>query len=597
MKQFLITSAAVVFSLTLFFIGLPIILLAGIVSAAKPAPAPGPMVLTLDLRQGLADQDPASPLGFIQSRGISVVGLDGALRRAASDNRVKGLLIRLPEGGAPPASADELAADIRRFRRSGKPVIAFSQGIYPSGVTTASYLLGAASGAFWMQENASLQSVGVSVEETFYKRAFDKFGVKADFQQRYEYKNAVNPYLYDDFTPAHREAELGWLTSVYEHDTEAAAADRRLAPAALRRLLEAGPYGAEEAAAKGLIDHVGDEHQAEETLLASAGEGAKLVDVNAYRALLRRTPLSGAQTSAPKIALIQAEGEIVTGGRKTGDFSTNATIYSDDLSRALYDAAHDGAVKAIVLRISSPGGSDTASEQILTAMRAAKAAGKPVVVSMGVYAASGGYWVSCQASRIVAEPTTLTGSIGVFGGKLVLGPALARFGVDLHDLSVGGDFASAYRAGAPFTPGQRARISAWMDHIYNGFVERVAVGRRLPVDRVRAIAKGRVWTGAQALKLGLVDQLGGLEDAIGAAKQLAGLSTSQPVILQELPRRETPFEAIQHALGAGGASLKTLMTIAAVLDEPRVQSLVSDLVRAEAPPSTQSTLAPGPWPR
>ena len=164
------------------------------------------------------------------------------LRHAEHDSRVKGLLIRLPEGGLSPAAADELGLAIRAFRASGKPVIAHSQGIYPSGVSTAAYMLGAASGQFWMQPSSSLQSVGLSTEETFFKRAFDKYGVKADYEQRYQYKNAVNPFLYDDFTPAHREAELGWMNSIYDTELAEAAADRKLDPARLKTTLEAGPY-------------------------------------------------------------------------------------------------------------------------------------------------------------------------------------------------------------------------------------------------------------------------------------------------------------------------------------------------------------------
>ena len=219
------------------------------------------------------------------------------------------------------------------------------------------------------------------------------------------------------------------------------------------------------------------------------------------------------------------------------------TVRSDDVSKAFYDAIDDKSVKAIVFRISSPGGSDTASEQILSAVRAAKAAGKPVVVSMGTYGASGGYWIASQANQIIAEPTTLTGSIGVFGGKFALGPALAVFGVDARDLKVGGDYADAFGMGAPMTPAQKVAFSAWMDRIYNGFVARVAAGRRLPEDRVRQIAKGRVWTGVQAKDLGLVDDVGGFYLAIDRAKALAGNQ-----------RRGAPRGVRRRSLSPGSAS-------------------------------------------
>ena len=251
--------------------------------------------------------------------------------------------------------------------------------------------------------------------------------------------------------------------------------------------------------------------------------------------------------------MIEAEGDIVTGtgGERLG---RPADIYSDDVADAFYDAVKDKDVKAIVFRVSSPGGSDTASEQILAAVRAAKAAGKPVVVSMGTYGASGGYWISSEASAIVAEPSTLTGSIGVFGGKFALGPALAKFGVDVRQLGVGGDYADAFGIGQRSSPRSSGRPSpAWMDRIYDDFVARVADGRKLPPDRVREIAKGHVWTGAQAKELGLVDELGGFYEAVDKAKALAGITGEAR--LKPVVARRSPFEAIQKLLGVPTTSL------------------------------------------
>jgi protease-4 len=200
---------------------------------------------------------------------------------------------------------------------------------------------------------------------------------------------------------------------------------------------------------------------------------------------------------------------------------------------------------------------------------------------MGTYAASGGYWISSQASEIIAEPTTLTGSIGVFGGKLVLGPALARFGIDLHDLTVGGDFASAYGSAAEFTPKQNAAISSWLDQIYANFVSRVALGRHMSPDRVREIAKGRVWTGADALKLGLVDKLGGLNLAVAEAKRLAGIPAGERVTLKMLPSKASPFTAVQHMMGLSASSMKTLAAVSWLVTDPKAQSLISQVARAQ----------------
>jgi len=226
-------------------------------------------------------------------------------------------------------------------------------------------------------------------------------------------------------------------------------------------------------------------------------------------------------------------------------------------------------------------------------VRAAKAAGKPVVVSMGTYAASGGYWISSEASGIVSEPATLTGSIGVFGGKFAIGPALARFGVDTRGLKVGGDFSDAFGAGAAMTTTQRAAFSAWMDRIYGGFIQRVADGRHLSPDRVREIAQGRVWTGEQAKALGLVDRIGGFYDAVDYAKRLAKLNGE--VRLVPFNRTPSPLEALQRILGgqAGDARMATQFNVLA--DSPAGQSLLRALWQARLREQGATVLASTPF--
>ena len=396
-------------------------------------------------------------------------------------------------------------------------------------------MLGAAASEFWMQPGAPFQAVGLATDDVFFKRFFDKYGVKADFQQRYEYKNAVNGYLYDDYTPAHRAAQLSWMGSVYETALATAAADRKKNPAALKALIEAGPYDANDALAKGLIDKLGQVREAQLAAVTLGGDGAKLLDIDTYEA---SAGVDGG-LGKPTVAVINAEGDITTGVSE-GFGSDN--INSDAVSNALYTS-----VKAIVLRLSSPGGSDTASEQILAAVRAAKAE-KPVVVSMGSYGASGGYWISSEASAIVAEPGTLTGSIGVFGGKLVVGPALAKFGVDMRQVSVGGDYAGSGGSGEDFTPRQQQAFAAAIDKVYDGFIDRVATGRHLTPARVREIARGRVWTGAQAKDLGLVDEVGGFYEAVNKAKSLSGITGD--VRLKVIGAPKSPFAAFFHGLGA-----------------------------------------------
>ena len=588
MKQFLLTMAGVVAGLTIFFIGVPILLLAAAMSSSKPVPSAS--VLDLDLRRSVSDQDPQSALAVFGRRSLSVMSIIAALREAETDSRVKGLMIRLPDGGISPGEGDELRLAIKHFRAAGKPVFAYSQGLSPSGSSPSTYMLGASASQFWMQPGATLEAPGLASEDMFFKRLFDKYGVKADYEQRYQYKNAVNPYLYDDYTPAHREAELSWMGSVYDDAVTNASADRRKAPAVLRQALEAGPHEASEALSLGLVDKVGQVKEAEDALLHQAGDGAKLEDFGDYLASLKSLDGDG----GPHIAVVYAEGDISTGSNESGSLlGSQQHIYSDDVSKAIYDAIDDKDVKAIVFRVSSPGGEDVASEQILAAVRAAKAAGKPIVVSMGEYGASGGYWISSQASAIVAEPATLTGSIGVYGGKLALGQAFAHFGVDLHQLSVGGPDAGADSIGSEFTPQQRAAFAHSVDLVYDGFIQRVSSGRRLPADRVREIAKGRVWTGSQARALGLVDQLGGFYDAVDKAKALAGIKGE--VRLKRMTSPASPFSFLGRAMGAdASAAIHGLVALGRISAEPHVHSLVTQLGQAELREHGADVLAPLP---
>jgi len=592
MKQFMTTVAGVFVGLALFFIGGPLLLLGWAASASKPAPVASRSVLVLDLREGVTDQAGSSPFAALSSHGVAVTDVDQTLRAAETDANIRGLLVRLPEGAIAPAAADELRAAFLRFRAAGKPIVAFGQGFYADGTVISTYELAAASGDVWMQPGSSFQAVGLAREDVFFKRFFDRHHVGADYQQRYEYKTAVNPFLYEDYTDAHRQSELSWMSSVYQSALAAAAADRHQGLARLRSSIEAGPYGAEIAMARGLIDHVGQEPEAEAALLAKAGSGAKLVEFADYQANVQSRSSSAFGIGDPVIAIISVEGDIMTGTGSGGapSFGGAQVIHSDDVQKAFRAAVDDSDVKAIVFRISSPGGSDTASEQILAAVRAAKAAGKPVVVSMGTYAASGGYWIASQASEIVAQPTTLTGSIGVFGGKFALGPALADFGVDMRGLKVGGDYADASASRAPMSASQHAATSAWMDTIYNGFISRVAQGRKLSPDRVREIAKGRVWTGEQGKTLGLVDRVGGFYDAVDEAKRLAGVKGGAR--LRSFNPETSPWRLLKRLLGGSAELAHVAASIGGVASDPSARAVMSGVSDAQLRAQGATVLAP-----
>ena len=593
MKQFFLTMAGVFAGLFVFFVIVPFFFLAiAIGSLSAKEPAPSNTVLELDLREGISDQTPTNPFAVFGGSGLSTMQIVDTLAQAQTDTRVKSLLIRLPEAGMTPAAADEIRQAVRRFRSAGKIVIAHSQGFQPVGTTVSSYMVGASASELWMKNTAGFQLAGFSADSIFLGRAFEKYGVNAQFEQRYEYKNAVNEYTESDFTPAHREAMAAWMSSIYNSALANAAQDRRLTLPSLKAVIEAGPYSADQARQRRLIDKIGHVEEAEAEAKRRAGRNAEIVAFGDYAAATGERVGSGANA----IAIVGGEGAIITGtGGSSSPFGSGSSILSDDTAEAIYDAIEDKSVKAIVFRVSSPGGSPEASEQILAAVRAAKAAGKPVVVSMGDYAASGGYWISSEANWIVAQPSTLTGSIGVYGGKMVLADALGRFGVDMRNLSVGGEYADAFSPSQSFTPSQRAAFAAQIDRTYEEFIARVSTGRRLPAARVREIARGRVWTGAQARELGLVDQLGGLEEAIAKARQLAEIPADESVSFKRFPTPKSPWEALSSAFGVSSEAARVLIGIGGVMDDPQAEAALRRIQTERARASGASVLAEQPY--
>jgi protease-4 len=578
----MITLSAVIVAMLIVLIGLPIALIAGLSAAAHPR-THGDVVISVDLRQKMTDQTAAAPFDFLTGKGLSTLEVVQTLHRAADDPHVKAVFIRLPEGGMSPAAAEEIRDAIIYVRGAAKPVIAHSQGLYPDTMVIATYMLGSAASELWMQPRASFQVTGISTSTMFMKRAFDKYGVTAQFEQRAEFKNAVNPYLYDDYTPAHREATLGWMTSIYNSMLKDIAHDRRMDVAKVQSTLEAGPYGAEQALDLGLITHLGQVHDAQEAALKRGDENAQIIDIHDYERSL------GTVGHGDTIAVIDGEGAIMT-GKGSGGFGSEPSMMSDTVSDAFYAAIKDKSVKAIVFRVSSPGGSDTASEQIANAMQAAKESGKPVVVSMGDYAASGGYWISSGASRIVADPSTLTGSIGVFGGKIAYGDALAKFGVDMKDIGVGSPYSDTFSPSQAFTPEQHAALASWIDQIYNGFIVHVSAGRNIPEDTVRDIAKGRVWTGDQALALRLVDKLGGFYDAVDEAKSLAKLSGN--VQLVNYPSSHSFFGNAGESVRMGMSGLKTLSFLGWAMSDPKAEAVMNTVADERLREQGATVMAP-----
>ncbi|MEE2527015.1 signal peptide peptidase SppA [Hyphobacterium sp. HN65] len=544
----------------------------------------GRLVLEVDLREPRLDQPSRSPFAFAEP--ASIVDLVRLLDRAENDPRVAGLFIRANEFGMAPAQAEEINRAIASFRESGRPVIVHSQGFNSTSVTT--YLAVASADEIWLQDTASFATAGLAGEVGFFGDALERFEIDADFIQFLEYKNAPNTYTENGFTPEHLEATLSYFNSIYDTAIANAAAGRTIDADNMRTLIEASPYSAEDALESGLVDQLGHVAAARQAAIGRAGGGATIADIEDYR-------FSGVlDQNGPRIALIEGQGSIVTGDALASPFGGDPMIGGDAMAEAISHAAATPGVEAIIVRVDSPGGSSIASDQVWDAIRRAQGNGLPVVVSMGSAAASGGYYIAAPADHIVANASTITGSIGVFGGKINLGGAFGLLGVNFEQVSVGGEFAGAYSANENWTPEQREAIEAGLSEIYDDFTQRVAEGRDLSAERVSEIARGRVWTGQQALELGLVDEVGGFMDAVAAARRLAGIEENRTVHLQRFPRERTPFEAFQELFGVSAEGAQSLAQLNALMNTPEFQALME---ARQANSSGQELRSPAVQPR
>ena len=563
MRHFLITVIGVVIGIfAFFFVAFVILFGFGLLGAfsesMKPKP---PQVLSFDMRKPLPDHGTGDTL-FGSSTGI--VDVVRKLDAAKSDERIKGLFIRADSFGLAPASAEELRLAIQDFKSSGKFVIAHAQGFESPSLFP--YMTVAGVDELWMQDTTGFAVSGIHAESEFYGGVMEKLGAKPQFEQFYEYKNAVNQYTETDFTDAHREASTAYLTSLYDNATNHMALDRDMSVEAIKNLLNTSPHSAETALEAGLVDKMGHIEAVKSYVKNKAGgKTAIFISVADYK---KKPQLTG-----PAIAYIGGEGAVVNGPSSLGGpFGGSVTMGGDTLAKAFDDAAKDKSVKAIVFRVSSPGGSPSASDQILAAAERAQEVGKPVVISMGQYAASGGYYVAATADKIVAMPTTITGSIGVFGGKLALEDTFAKVGFNIESITIGGEYAGVYSPDTPFTNYQQEAYRGQLEDIYEDFTSRVAKGRNMSIERVNEIAKGRVWTGEQAKDIGLVDELGGISKAISIAKELADIDEDTKVRLKRFPRTPSTSEQIEQLLNGVAQMQSDISTLREITALPEVQS-------------------------
>ena len=553
-----------------FFIILLIIVFS-VVGMLRGDGLPDKIVLTADLRPQMADS--SRPGSFGVGRPLTIMDLVFALDRASRDSRVKGLYLRVGDGGLSVAQAEEIDAAIHRFRQSGRFVIAHSQGFNSAGL--GDYLVASSANEIWMQPKSPFGTSGAGAGNIFLKGLFDKIQAVPQIVKRADYKSAADTFMEKDYTAPDREQTTAFLQSWYNSGTQGVAAQRRLAVRAVAADFENSPQFAEDAQRAHLIDKLGYDDDARDAALGRAN-GARTINLRQYS-----RKAVDVQSGGARIAVIEAAGEIVEGKSKDGVFGGQAGIASDDYAIAIREAARDPQVKAIVLRVDSPGGSVAASDQILHALQKAHDRGKPIVVSMATLAASGGYYISCFADRIVAEPGTLTGSIGVLTGKVSFGKSASLLGVGVDQIGVGKN-ALMDSVISPYTPGQLANLNRQADVIYADFLQKVASGRKLPMAQVQAIAKGRVWTGADAKKRGLVDDLGGFWTAVAAAKKLAGVRTQEKVAFRIYPKQAGFFSTLASAFSSTSAGMRTMEGLNALADIPTVRAVLTALANSGA---------------
>jgi protease-4 len=484
--------------------------------------------LAIELSGDIPESPPPSLGGFFETRQPSIRGLVEAVDRAARDRRVKGLLLHVGSVGAGWARVQELRDALDRFKRTGKPSWAHLES--PGNLE---YLLATGCGKIAVAPTAMLDVTGLAAEISFFRGTLDKLGVEAQFEGVGKYKNAPNQVTERGFTEPHREQMEALVGGLFEQYVDAIAKSRGLKPEAVRALVDRGPFLASEAKQAGLVDELLYRDEVE-SRVPGGNRMAPAPYVRAGR--------GGAFDRRPKLALVYAVGDLMPGDSQDGPFGNVAG--SDTIVQGLRAAREDASVRAVILRVDSPGGSGSASDAIWREVQLTRRQ-KPVVASMGDYAASGGFYVAMGADAIVAEPGTITGSIGVFSGKFSLRGLYAKLGISQETVQRGQN-ARLFSSYEPWSDAQRAKVRALNQSFYNTFVSKAAEGRHKTPAEIEKVAQGRVWTGREAAQAGLVDTLGGLDEAVNLARQRARIPAGQGVQLVVLPETKGFFETLME---------------------------------------------------
>ncbi|MGB6877131.1 MAG: signal peptide peptidase SppA [Candidatus Acidiferrales bacterium] len=527
-------------------------------------------VLVLDLSGPIEEQQPPDVSSiFLGSQPLVLHEIDDAIDQASSDSRIKGLVVRIAPIDAGWAKLEEIHRHLLDFRASGKPSVCY---LGYDGEENEEYYVATGCDQIWLTPTNPLGVRGMMAEATFLRGTLDKLRIVPDFFHIAEYKTATNELTEKKFTPAHREEVTSLLTSLYDQYLDEVSSARNMSRARFADLVQAGPFLSQEALQDKLVDRIGYWDQVQEFFRRKTGSWNP-ADFAQYRRGL-------SDGSGPEIAIIYASGEIVSGASQYS--STGGEIMGgDSVAADIRRARTDSDIKAIVLRIDSPGGSSVASEVIRREVQLARKQ-KPVVVSMSDLAASGGYWIAMSADKIVADPDTITASIGVLSGKMNIAGLYGLLGVST-DYVATGDNATLYSDQQDFTPAQQQTVQKMLNDVYSNFTSGVAAGRNLPIATVDRIAKGRVWSGEQAKGLGLVDDLGDTERAVDVAKQLAHIPANESVEIVRLPKPQSLFDFLV-ARAQGGVMVSQGAYSSAQLLIQRLSAMVrSEPVRVQMP--------------
>ncbi|HUQ93891.1 MAG TPA: signal peptide peptidase SppA [Bryobacteraceae bacterium] len=541
MRRFVVTVLAWIggFALLLF---IAIFFIATVLRPGKGR-VPSKAVLEINLETDLIEDRPDDPFARLTGQNTPVVrDIVEALEKARDDGRVSGVIARIGAAPISMAQSQEIRDAIAHFRTSKKFAIAWAETFGEFGPGNGAYYLATAFDEIWLQPSGDIGLTGLMFQSMFLRGSLDKFGVTPRMDRRYEYKSAMEMFTEKKMTPASREATGKVIESMFGQMVKGIAAGRKLSEEEVKALVDKGPHLGKEALQAKLVDGMGYRDEVFAAVRQKAGANAEFLFLDKYLDRAGRPHQKG-QT----VALIYGLGGVQRGKSDFNPLGGSTTMGSDTVTAAFRQAIKDNDVKAILFRVDSPGGSYVASDSIWRETVRAKKAGKPVIVSMSSVAGSGGYFVAMAADKIVAQPATITGSIGVLGGKMVANGLFDKVGLSFDEVHAGKN-SRMFSPTTDFSPEEWARFEAWLDRVYDDFTTKVADGRKLPKAKVLEIAKGRIWSGEDAKAIGLVDELGGYPTALKLVKQAIKVADSEDVYLRQYPRKKTPWEAVMAKL-------------------------------------------------